>query len=171
MQALRCGAERVNVMSNSTFDDFVLKAKDLADAATKKTGEIVEISRYKYECIKINGEIKRLYEQLGSTVYSMKKYGYENEDLVEAITEEIDDCLDRLDEINDMINGMKKTVVCPVCGSKNETYSSFCSKCGTKLGAENCCDGCCGCGDASEDDDCDCGACGTENPASEDTAE
>lgn len=123
-------------MANSRFDDFVLKAKDIADAATKKTGELYEISKYKYECIKINGEVKKLYEQLGSSVYSMVKGGYDNHELVESLTEEIDECLDRLREINEIIADLKDTVVCPICGAKNAVDNAYCAKCGSKLKAE-----------------------------------
>ena len=123
-------------MATSVFDDFVLKAKDIADAASKKTGEICEISRYKCECIKLNGEVKKLYEQLGSSVYSMVKNGYDNDELVESLTEEIDEHLARLREINDRIAGMKSITVCPVCGSKNSVENTYCVRCGTKLRKE-----------------------------------
>lgn len=149
----------MNTMANSAFDDFVLKAKGLADAASKKTGELVEISKYKYESIKVNGEIKKLYEQLGSTVYAAKKYAYDSEEMIEEIVTEIDDCMDRLDEINEMIGAMKKTAVCPVCGNKNEASSSFCSKCGTRLDGDDC--GCCDCCDCA-----DCDACAAEKDES-----
>lgn len=123
-------------MATSRFDDFVLKAKDIADAATKKTGELYEISKYKYECIKINGEVKKLYEQLGSSVYSMVKGGYDNRELIDSLTEEIDECLDRLREINDIISDMKNVVTCPICGSKNGIENTYCAKCGSKLKTE-----------------------------------
>lgn len=128
-------------MTANMFDDFLLKARDIADAAGKKTSEIYEVSKYKYECIKLNGEIKRLYEQLGSSVYSMVKGGYDNNELVESLTEEIDEHLDRLKAINELIAGMKNLSLCPVCGAKNSADSLYCSKCGSKLRSEYGADG------------------------------
>ena len=129
--------ERMSEMTTSMFDDFVLKAKDIADAAGKKTTELYEISKYKYECIKINGEIKRLYEQLGSSVYSMVKNGYDNNDLIDSLTEEIDEHLQRLKEINNIIADKKNQIACPVCGAKNNIDSSYCSKCGSRLRSDD----------------------------------
>lgn len=147
-------------MTNGMFDDLVLKAKDLADAASKKTGELYEISKYKCECIKLNGELKKLYEQLGSSVYSMVKNGYDNDELVHSLTEEIDERMNRLKEVNAMIAEIKDYITCPVCECKNSLDSSYCNKCGSKLkpsqkaAAEtcaDCCDECCCTEDAEED--------------------
>lgn len=120
-------------MPTSMFDDFVLKAKDICDTATRKTEELYEISRYKYECIKLNGEIKKLYEQLGSSVYSMVKGKYDNDELIDSLTEEIDEHMERLKEINGILSGMQDVEVCPVCGAKNEAGNRYCAKCGSKL--------------------------------------
>lgn len=143
-------------MTNGMFDDLVLKAKDLADAASKKTGEFYEISKYKCECIKLNGELKKLYEQLGSSVYSMVKNGYDNDELVHSLTEEIDERMDRLKEITALIDEIKDYITCPVCKCKNGLDSSYCNKCGSKLNpagkapaaeeaSDDCCGECCGC--------------------------
>lgn len=151
-------------MVNGMFDDLVLKAKDLADAASKKTGEIYEISKYKCECIKLNGELKKLYEQLGSSVYSMVKNNYDNEELVHSLTEEIDERLARLKEINAILSERKDFLVCPACNSKNPLDSIYCGRCGSRLKApapaagES--DPCC----ASECDAASAGECACETP-------
>lgn len=120
-------------MPASMFDDFVLKAKDLCDTATRKTGELYEISKYKYECIKLNGEIKKLYEQLGSSVYSMVKGKYDNDELIDSLTEEIDEHMERLKEINGILSGMQEVEICPACGARNAAGYRYCAKCGSKL--------------------------------------
>lgn len=120
----------------SFFDAFVEKARDVADAATKKTGEIVEISKYKLESVKINNEIEELYEQLGSAVYSMVKGGYDNPELIEGLTEDIDELMMNLDALNEKINDMKNVIHCNVCGSRNSVDNFYCAKCGSKLKAD-----------------------------------
>lgn len=121
---------------NTFFDDLFLKAKDVADVASKKTNEFVEISKYKMECVKINNEIKKLYEQLGSSVYSMAKGGYENKDLIDGLVEDIDDLLIRLSFYNEKISDMKNEVKCPVCGAKNSDENYYCTKCGSRMKTE-----------------------------------
>lgn len=117
----------------SILDSIFEKAKDVAGVATKKTGEIVEISKYKLESVRINNAIEKLYEKLGSAVYSMVKGGYDNQDLIEGLTEEIDELLMRLDAVNDKISDMKDISRCPACGSKNAGDNYYCVKCGSKL--------------------------------------
>lgn len=159
-------------MASSMFDDIVLKARDLCESATKISGEIYEVSKYKYECIKLNGEIKKLYEQLGSSVYTMFKKKYDNEELIESLTEEIDEHLDRLREINAILSSLQKVEVCSVCGAKNETANRYCAKCGSRLKDDDCCcgGGCsCGGGESSEcGDDCSCDSeCGCDGECCE----
>lgn len=120
----------------SIFDTFFDKAKDVADAATKKTGELVEMSKYKLESVKINNEIEKIYQRLGASVYSMIKGGYDNQELVEGLTEEIDELLMRLEAVNIKINDMKNVSICSVCGAKNEADNYYCSKCGSRIKTE-----------------------------------
>ena len=127
------------------FEDFCTKAKDVADAAAKKTGELVEISKYKIEASKINSEIRRTYEQLGSSVYSMVKGGYDNQELVNSLAEDIDELFMRLDAVNEKLSELKNAIICPVCGKTNAKDSMYCSKCGSKLqnSAKECDCDCC----------------------------
>lgn len=121
---------------NYFFDNFVDKAYSVVDAASKKTGEMVELSKYKMEAIKTNNQIEKLYEQLGKAVYSTIKSSYQNDELVDGITEEIDELLMRLDALNEKISEMKKMTRCPACGAKNQPENYFCSRCGSRLKSE-----------------------------------
>ncbi len=120
-------------MSNSVFDDFLGKAKDVADAAGKKTGELVEISKLKLQCVKLNSAIKERYEKLGSAVYSMKKSDYENPELISSMVEEITELLDKLNETSEKIADIKNISICSCCGAKNPPENVYCAKCGSKL--------------------------------------
>ena len=78
-----------NRYSNSEKEEYFMgvweeiwdKTKDVANAAGKKTGEIVEISKYKIQVAQINGDIRSQYEKLGNAVYNMVKADYENPEL------------------------------------------------------------------------------------------
>jgi len=118
------------------FDSFMEKAKGAYDVAAKKTGELVEISKIKLECVKVNNEIKRLYEKLGSAVYSMVKANFENQDVIDSITEEIDESLAKLSKLNEKLSDIKNINICSVCGCKNPEDNYYCSKCGTRIKSE-----------------------------------
>lgn len=117
----------------SAFDTFMEKAKDVYDVASKKAGELVEISKLKMECVKVNSEIKKLYEKLGSSVYSMMKANYDNQDVVNGLVEEIDENLEKLSALNQKLSDYKNVAICKTCGAKNPEENYFCSKCGSRI--------------------------------------
>lgn len=120
-------------MSSSFFDDFLGKTKGVADAAGKKTGELVEISKLKLQCVQLNSDIRERYEKLGSAVYSMVKSDYENPELVNSMVEEITELLDKLNETSEKIADIKNISICTCCGAKNPPENCYCSKCGSRL--------------------------------------
>ena len=78
----------------SRFDDLLLKAKTVANAAGKKTGELVEVSKLKLEAVQINSDIQKAYERLGSVVYEQEKTGADNNDLIAGFfASRVGDCL------------------------------------------------------------------------------
>lgn len=161
----------------SMFDDVLEKARMVADIAGKKTGEAVEISRYKVEALRLSNQVKNLHEQLGSTIYSMTKHDYDNPELVESLVDEIDETLLTLEAVNEKIAELKNIARCDICGAKNGEENYYCCRCGSKI-KNNYKDGfysnengekmtfdnvdcSCGCGDECGndcicDDDCNC---------------
>lgn len=121
---------------NNTFDSFLEKAKDIYDVASKKTGEMVEVSKLKLECVKVNKDIKGLYEKLGSCVYSMIKSNYENQDVIDSIKEEIDENIEKLAELNAKLGELKNIIICTACGAKNPEENFYCCKCGSRIKSE-----------------------------------
>lgn len=103
---------------NPYFEEFLDKAKDLAEVAGKKTEKMVEVSKYKLESVRLNNEIKKAYERLGSSVYAMMKDGYENQELVEGIVDDIDELMLRLDAVTEKLAELRKT-----SGSKDDVIS------------------------------------------------
>ena len=78
------------------MDEVFEKAKDAVNIAAKKTEEVVNISKLKLETVKVNNEIKSLYEKLGRSVYQSRgKSGNSNEDTVHSLCEEIDELLSK----------------------------------------------------------------------------
>lgn len=167
-------------MASINLDDLMEKARELADAAGKKTGELYELSKYKVECIRLSNELKKLYEKLGATVYKAVKTSDSDNSEIDAITAEIDDRRIRIAEIKDIMAELSDKQICKNCGAVNPKDAVFCLKCGAKLEKR---EDWCGaadytwdeeeeesCGDACEctgESGCECGCCETEETPAE----
>ena len=98
------------------LDEIKDVAKDFADKAVTKTGEVVEVSKLRLELSKQQGRLRALYQKLGSSVYSMKEKEYEDPDLIDHLCQEIKANLKIQRDLKVKIAGLKKMKVCPVCG-------------------------------------------------------
>lgn len=120
----------------ANIEGFIDKARLVADAAGKKTGEIVEISKLKLQCVKLNNDINKLYAKLGESVYAMKGQGYENTAVIDNLCSNIKKLLKQLDDVSAKIADMKNIIICSACGEKNPNTSYYCSKCGSRIAEE-----------------------------------
>ena len=115
------------------FDQLAKKARSAADAAGKKTGELVELSKLKLATGQLRSQIKEKEGDLGNAVYHMHKEGYQNPEFVNAVVAQIDELTQQLDTLQEKIARLKKTVKCPCCGASNPIQSSYCGQCGCAL--------------------------------------
>lgn len=114
-------------------DEFVYMAKNAADVATKKTGEVVEIGKLRYQMKQIQWEIEKSYAKLGAVVYESKKNDEDFSEMIGLAMSEIDDLLEKMDELGDKLRSFKRVVKCPSCARENENGAMFCSRCGEPL--------------------------------------
>ena len=119
-------------MSN-VLDDIITSAKNLVDIASKKTDNVVELSKLKYQCVQLTSELKSLYEKLGNAVYTMVKSDFNNKELMDSLIEEIDSLKAKIDELNYQIAERRNIRICPACGSRNDKDACYCNKCGNKF--------------------------------------
>lgn len=152
---------------NIDFDQILDKAREAVGAVAKKTDEVVEYSKLKYERAKLNAELERLHRELGVATYEAMK-GEDCAEMMDALCEEIDLLLIDMAALDDMIDEKQKVVTCPKCGAKLDRECAYCSKCGNAMEMktsepekeektnqpepEDKCDDCeCNCSDCSED--------------------
>lgn len=115
------------------FEEVVINAKSAAATVGKKAERLVDISKLRVNATELNGEISKKYEALGRLVYDSVKANASPEGLVEEYVESIDALYQKLDDVNDKINSLRKKSACPVCGTQNAEDALFCSHCGVKL--------------------------------------
>ena len=122
------------------FDELLQKAKETAktavDLAGKKTEKVVEYSKLKIEQTKLNGELARLYEELGQATYRAMKCEEECAETMDILCDEIELILNDLEDLEQLISEKKNQKVCPDCGAKVSKDSKFCSKCGAPVEEE-----------------------------------
>lgn len=115
------------------FEDLMAGAKNVVDYAGKKTDDVVELSKLKYQSSQLSSELRSLYEKLGSAVYSMMKSEYDNKELIDSLASEIEEVKNALQEVSEKIAEKKEQKLCPACGAKNDKEAFYCMKCGNRL--------------------------------------
>jgi hypothetical protein len=91
----------------SKFDEFIEKASMIADIATQKAKDATTISGLKFKLVSVGYDIKETYQRLGSAVYNMTKNEYQDEEIIKALVEEIDELNAQKEEIKDRIDKIK----------------------------------------------------------------
>lgn len=114
----------------SQWNELLDKAKDLANAATKKTGEVVETSKLKLQEASLNTDIENAYEKIGSYVYRTHKTGVDYEERIQKEIDKVDGLLEALGELEEKMAEIKKVRKCANCGAICPLESHFCSRCG-----------------------------------------
>lgn len=120
------------------IDDVVIKAKQAANTAAQKTEKVVNLSKLKLECAKTHGEINTAYEKLGRSFYQMRKGGYQNDELIDSLSNQLDTLHEREKVLKQEISALRNVLTCSVCSHANPKESLYCGQCGAKL-HEPCC--------------------------------
>ena len=116
-----------------TFEDVVIKAKSVADAAGKKTVELVEMTKLSLAIAEAKDKNEKIFCEMGKIVYDAVK---DDSDCIEEIKAKaliVDDNIVMINQLNEKLAQMKCMKKCAICGSDNQKVSTYCHKCGAKL--------------------------------------
>jgi ribosomal protein L40E len=113
------------------FGDIGKKVSSAAQAAAKKSGELVEVTKINMEINKTEEIIKKQEIEIGKKVYENFKDGTVDETYKE-LCETIKISEDKVKELKSKIMDVKGLKVCTGCGVELATDVMFCAKCGTK---------------------------------------
>lgn len=133
----------------SNLDNIVNKAKSLMGVASKKTGEIFEVSKFKISKINKNAELQKNFESLGklffneisnSDSFCSKLFDKSDETVnintlenIKLIISNIKKIQSEISELNDGLIAMKSIKICENCGNKNNKKALYCNVCGNSL--------------------------------------
>lgn len=116
-----------------TVEDVVCKAKELAQNAGKKTGELVNLGKLKLEAAETAHEISERYEMIGKYVYEAHKNGADATEKLQSLFEKVDVLQQKAAELEAQINELRRMKHCEECGCQNPKAAQYCQKCGKKL--------------------------------------
>lgn len=114
------------------FDNMGKKIGEAAQAAAKKSGELVEVTKLNVNINSEEDKMQKLYNQIGKKVYDKySETGAADADFVEDC-ESIKVHDQNVKNLKEKILEVKSMKQCVGCGSELEKNQIFCSKCGTR---------------------------------------
>lgn len=123
-------------MSFNSINSLLDKAVSVANAAGKKTEEVVEVSKLKLQEASLNADISNCYDELGKLRYNEKQFDIKDVEKEEDLVGQIQVLLEELAELKNKCEEIRKVRKCPNCGAACNVESHFCSRCGMMLAPE-----------------------------------
>lgn len=118
----------------AALDDVMQKAREIAGAVGRATGELVDDSRAKLQELKLSSELKDAYERLGSVIYDGIKSGEPNQALADLVVGEIDSIRQSLEDLKAGRSAPEpEEKYCSQCGTVNDKDAVYCNRCGAPL--------------------------------------
>lgn len=148
------------------FDNVKSKLTATSQTAVQKTKDLTAVTRLNAQINETENKINDLYYKLGFEIYR----AYRDEPLEEGaeLIAQISDLHQEIAGCKAQIMAINHASLCPNCGAKVSKGMVFCSKCGSKLPAEEApaeetaqARTCPGCGNEVADDVSFCTNCGT----------
>ncbi|MGN0451857.1 MAG: zinc-ribbon domain-containing protein [Acutalibacteraceae bacterium] len=115
------------------FDDMVNKAKEAIDVASKKTGEVVNTQKQKFDIASLESKRAKDYAVLGEIYYNKIKDGAVEDENVSELVLAIKEKSEKIEKLKAEVNSAKNKRICPKCGAAIELTSNYCNACGAKL--------------------------------------
>lgn len=115
------------------FDDMLSKAKDAIDVASKKTGEVVNTQKQKFDIAALESKRAKDFAVLGEIYYNKIKDGEASDENISELVLSIKEKSDKIDKLKAEINNAKNKRICPKCGAAIDQISNYCNACGEKL--------------------------------------
>lgn len=129
----------VNILNNSEgvlnmaflsgLGDKVSKA---AQAAAKKSNELLEITKINMSISGEEEKIQKIYKQIGELVFDDFKNNTDRGEDIVALCQEVVSHQQAISDLKEKLMSVKNMKICSGCGAELERAVTFCPKCGTK---------------------------------------
>lgn len=117
----------------TTLEELFCKAKSAAEAAGKKTGELVEVTKLKMAAAEAEKEMAASFEGLGRLLFDSRTKGEDAAEAIDSCIAQIEEQQKALDALKADIDSRRKGTRCSECGTVNTDDSAFCKHCGKAL--------------------------------------
>ncbi len=116
-----------------TFDAALQKAKGIFDSACKKTDEVVNVGKLKFELSSAESKLEKAFCALGKAQYNVLKDKEDLEIEAKALVLDVNDKLSDVENLRNEITKLTGKGVCGECGAALTNGAAFCSSCGKKV--------------------------------------
>ncbi len=115
------------------IDNAVVKAKEVFDVAYKKTSEVVNTQKQKFDIASLENKRAKDFEKIGKIYFeAINDTEIEDESLKELVNS-VKEKNRLIEELRSEVNAAKNKTTCPNCNAAIEKNSVFCSACGAKI--------------------------------------
>lgn len=117
----------------SFFENVTKKVGEAAQAAAKKSNELLEVTKTNMAIGSEEDKIKEILLQVGKKVYEKYSTTGEVSDDYKGFMEQIQAHENTILELKQKVLDLKNVKLC-ACGAEVDSNSAFCPKCGSKVG-------------------------------------
>ena len=104
-----------------------------ADAASKKTSELVSSTKVNMQIFELKNDIETLYKDMGRSVYMAHAGEMVDPQEIDGKIAQIDEKMARLSCLQEELEKQRPGKRCPACGKNCQNEDVFCRFCGQRL--------------------------------------
>lgn len=117
------------------------KAKELgglAKEATRKSGELLEVTKLKFELSRLEKEMENNLSGLGALVFQKYRGVADTDDEIDRLCQSTARLEDEIKSVDQQIEKIQpKSLTCPECKLELPSGGKFCSYCGARVARED----------------------------------
>lgn len=118
------------------FDKISKKIGDAANYAAEKTEKFVSGTKLTFNLKKEEADLDYCFEKLGRAFFAQAKNGVAKDGKIAELIAEADERSEKIKNLKIEIARNKNKKICPYCSSIIESDAPYCSKCGSKIVAD-----------------------------------